>query len=101
VKDGVLLGVHFLLYPGTPEQVHSSFGVFVCDVEVLSPRENESKDGGGGGGGGGGSGGGGGGELSSHGTWTHYRALSRLLRDVNKDLIICTVTNTVVELVMR
>jgi hypothetical protein len=87
VKDGVLLGVHFLLYPGTPEQVHSSFGVFVCDVEVLSPSENEGKDGGD--------------ELSSHGTWTHYRALSRLLRDVNKDLIICNVTNTVVELVMR
>jgi hypothetical protein len=32
VKDGVLYGVHFLLYNGTPETVHSDYGIWITGL---------------------------------------------------------------------
>lgn len=83
VKDGVLLGCHFLLYRGSPADVHSDYGVWVqgaevglhsrsqlgCGVEGF-PEDRES---------------------SSDESWLHVNRLSRLLQDVSKRLVVCAV----------
>lgn len=99
VKDGVLLGCHFLLYRGAPSAVHSDYGVWVLDAEcdrhysrataqlvssrVHSKASSENAD-----------------PLAvakapPHApgtlTWQHIQALRRLLHDVAKKLLLCSV----------
>jgi len=98
VKDGVLLGCHFLLYRGAPSAVHSDYGVWLMDAEydrhtqhtshlaspkAISTMPAESID------------------PSADAnatplvpstlTWQHIQALRRLLHDVSKKLLLCSV----------
>jgi len=96
VKDGVLLGCHFLLYRGAPSAVHSDYGVWLmdaeCDRHTLRAAQLASS------------------EACSRPpsadddsvvkapchvpstlTWQHIQALRRLLHDVAKKLLLCSV----------
>mmetsp|Transcript_77724 Transcript_77724/g.152133 ORF Transcript_77724/g.152133 Transcript_77724/m.152133 type:complete len:258 (-) Transcript_77724:97-870(-) len=88
VKDGVLLGCHFLLYRDSPGEVHSDYGVWVIGAEfgqhaVLPCGETEDPR-----------------DCHPPGTtanspppresWLHVNMLSRLLQDVSKRLVLCS-----------
>lgn len=95
VKDGVLLGCHFLLYRGAPSAVHSDYGVWLLAAErdrhtLLAEEEaptatiaaSVAAA-----------------EIDAPGrtppapgalTWQHIQALRRLLHDVAKKLLLCS-----------
>lgn len=83
VKDGVLLGTHFLLYRGAPSEVHSDYAIWVCGVEEdwRRTRSSEFQQRSGG-------------AVDDGMNWLHVQALSRLLKDVSKKLVLCSVDQT-------
>ena len=74
VKDGIIYGVHFLLYNGSPETVHSDFGVWITGL----PRGVDGT---------------GGNEMITTETltWFQVQGLTRLLHDNSKDLVLCSI----------
>mmetsp|Transcript_9408 Transcript_9408/g.22307 ORF Transcript_9408/g.22307 Transcript_9408/m.22307 type:complete len:249 (-) Transcript_9408:169-915(-) len=61
VKRGLSFGVHLLLYRGSPEDVHSDYGVWVMGL------------------------------TSSFGRWHNVKVLTRLMQDVSKKLVLSSI----------
>lgn len=63
VKQGTTFGVHYLLYNGSPESVHSEFGVWLLPSPVDGCEAVP---------------------------WLHVKGLTRLMQGVSKTLVLCT-----------
>ena len=70
-KSGLKYGVQYVLYKGSPEVYHSSYGVLVRSCEGLGSRD---------------------GDYTPGLRWQDVVAASRVSESVGKDLVICSVT---------
>ena len=75
VKDGILYGVHFVIYNGSPENVHADYGIWITGLLWKTNTATSAPAG----------------SVDGPLTWLHIQGMTRLLNDVSKELILCSV----------